>query len=188
MSLSDLAAIGSFVSGIAVLASLIFLYFQIRQVNRQVRQAEINQRAFMNQGFTTRTIEILRFASEKENVGTLVRAFSGQTDFSADELRFLENHLRMVLLNYQDLVLQHAQGLADQVMLDYQLAAVKRVLSFPALRAQWRLVRPTLPARLIVSIEKFIAETPLAEPIDQLARYRAALSELMRPSTSPVTS
>ena len=94
----------------------------------------------------------------------------------------------MVLLNYQDLVLQHSQGLADQVMLDYQLAAVKRVLSFPAFRALWRLVRPTIPPRLIVSIEKFIEETPLAEPIDPLARYRAALSEIMRPSTSPVIS
>lgn len=39
MSLSDLAAIGSFVSGVAVLASLIFIGFQLRQNTRAVRAA-----------------------------------------------------------------------------------------------------------------------------------------------------
>ena len=37
MSLSDLAAIGSFVSGLAVLASLIFVGFQLRQNTQAVR-------------------------------------------------------------------------------------------------------------------------------------------------------
>jgi hypothetical protein len=40
MSLSQLAEIGSFTSGVAILASLIFLYFQLRQINQQVKQAE----------------------------------------------------------------------------------------------------------------------------------------------------
>jgi hypothetical protein len=39
MSLADLAAIGSFVSGMAVLASLIFIGFQLRQNTRAVRAA-----------------------------------------------------------------------------------------------------------------------------------------------------
>jgi hypothetical protein len=38
MSLSDLAAIGSFVSGLAVLASLIFVGFQLRQNTQAVRR------------------------------------------------------------------------------------------------------------------------------------------------------
>jgi hypothetical protein len=36
MSLLDLASIGSFVSGVSVLVSLVFLYFQLRKVNEQV--------------------------------------------------------------------------------------------------------------------------------------------------------
>ncbi|HEX3432128.1 MAG TPA: hypothetical protein VHT03_14710 [Rhizomicrobium sp.] len=43
MSLSDLASLGSFVSAFAVLASLVYLALQ-------VRQAEKNQRAILNQG------------------------------------------------------------------------------------------------------------------------------------------
>lgn len=43
MTLSDLASLGSFISGIAVLVSLIYLALQ-------VRQAEKNQRAIIHQG------------------------------------------------------------------------------------------------------------------------------------------
>jgi hypothetical protein len=38
MLLSTLASLGSFVSGLAVLMSLVFLYFQLRQLNYQARQ------------------------------------------------------------------------------------------------------------------------------------------------------
>ena len=43
MLLNDLASIGSFTSGVAVLISLVFLCFQLRQVNAQVVLAEKNQ-------------------------------------------------------------------------------------------------------------------------------------------------
>jgi len=45
MSLSDLAAVGSFISGIAVFLSFIFLALQLRQANR-------NQRSLMQQART----------------------------------------------------------------------------------------------------------------------------------------
>ena len=39
MTLSDLAALGSFVSGVAVLVSLAFLYFQMRQAQWYLRNS-----------------------------------------------------------------------------------------------------------------------------------------------------
>jgi len=52
MSLSDLASLGSFVSGVAVLISLIYLALQ-------VRQAEKNQRSLMQQGQANRICDLL---------------------------------------------------------------------------------------------------------------------------------
>ena len=49
MSLSDLASLGSFVSGLAVMISLIYLAVQIRQ-------AERNQKAMIQQGRTARMV------------------------------------------------------------------------------------------------------------------------------------
>jgi hypothetical protein len=52
MSLTDLASIGSLVSGVAVLFSLLFVGIQIRQSNR-------NQRSLMQQGRSVRNVELL---------------------------------------------------------------------------------------------------------------------------------
>lgn len=52
MSLSDLAALGSFFSGFGVLVSLVFLYFQLEQIGSQVKQAEKNQRALITRGLS----------------------------------------------------------------------------------------------------------------------------------------
>lgn len=54
MTLSDLAALGSFVSGVAVLISLVFLYFQLRQVNAQVLQNSKHTQALIWQGASNR--------------------------------------------------------------------------------------------------------------------------------------
>jgi len=188
MSLSDLASLGSFVSGLAVLVSLVFLYFQLRQLSGQVKQAEKNQRAFMNQGYVTRSVELISFICGKENVATIARVYSGETDFSADELVFLGSHLRMAVLNFHDIVLQHSQGLADQTLLDYQTAVIRNLLSWPVYRALWRGIRPGFPPQSVSLVDRFIADTPLAEPVDRLALYRANLLEIMRPHTSAVVS
>src|SRR5215469_15950492 len=58
MSLSDLASVGSLVSGVAVLVSLVLLYFQLRQLNQQVRQAERNQQASIRHSRVTRGVDI----------------------------------------------------------------------------------------------------------------------------------
>jgi len=58
MTLSDLAALGSFVSGVAILVSLVFLYFQLRQVYAQIRLAERNQQATIQQDRYGRVFEV----------------------------------------------------------------------------------------------------------------------------------
>jgi len=72
MSLSDLAAFGSFVSGLAVLVSLIFLLLQVRQTNR-------NQRALMQQGISARYLQMNSTASSPEVAKTLVRVWQRET-------------------------------------------------------------------------------------------------------------
>ena len=57
MSLSDLSSLGSFISGVAVLVSLVYLAIQFRQ-------AEKNQRAVLNQGYITRVADYLRWNAE----------------------------------------------------------------------------------------------------------------------------
>jgi hypothetical protein len=59
MSLSDLASLGSFVSGVAVTVTLVFLLIQLRQNNH-------NQRAIMQQGRSAQQVDLLlRCADER---------------------------------------------------------------------------------------------------------------------------
>jgi hypothetical protein len=65
MTLSDLAALGSFVSGAAVTVTLVFLLIQTRQTNR-------NQRAMMQQGRSAQQVDLLlRCADEKLSAARL---------------------------------------------------------------------------------------------------------------------
>src|SRR5690242_3923725 len=59
MSLSDLAALGSFVSGLAVAVTLILLLLQMRQSDR-------NQRASMQLGLATRANDLYARMSDPE--------------------------------------------------------------------------------------------------------------------------
>ncbi|WP_293371832.1 hypothetical protein, partial [Phenylobacterium sp.] len=76
MSLSDVASIGTLLSAIAVLVSLIFLYFQLRQVSAQVRQTERNQRSIINQGATTRSMQTNSWLCEPHMSELLTKAMS----------------------------------------------------------------------------------------------------------------
>ena len=62
MSLSDLAAIGSFVSGVAVLGSLIFVGFQLRQNTQAVRAGASQAHSYNWQQITMTVVESGDFA------------------------------------------------------------------------------------------------------------------------------
>ena len=57
MSLSDLAALGGFLSSLAVCGSLVYLALQVRQSDR-------NQRSLMIQGIATRGSGIIMFMAQ----------------------------------------------------------------------------------------------------------------------------
>ncbi|HXQ15465.1 MAG TPA: hypothetical protein VN814_12660 [Caulobacteraceae bacterium] len=180
MSLSDLAALGSFVSGFAVLVSLVFLYFQLRQLNMQVLQAETNQRALLNQGVASRTIDGLKWGSEPIMNELNSRMFAGDTKFSAPELRQLRLYLRVRLTGVQDNYVQLRSGLIDQLTFDNVLEGAKGILSQRVFRAVWLDSRLGYAPEWRDYVDRLIAELPLAEPIDAVAQFEASLADVVK--------
>jgi hypothetical protein len=179
MSLSDLAAIGSFISGFAVLVSLVFLYFQLRQVNAQVQQAEKNRRALMNQGVVTRSADAIRWNGQPENIALHARITAGETDFSAQEVRQIGGILRLLLDSGQDVYVQHKAGLADQITFDNILKVLTAALSQPVVRAAYFVVRTTCAPEWMSYVDKLMEQTPLAKPVDIVGRFKGHLAEVM---------
>ncbi len=178
MTLSDLASISGIISGLAVLASLIFLYFQLRQINEQVKQTEKNQRASLNQGFVTRTTDNLRHQVDAPTQELMQRVFAGETNFTASELGKLRLSFRLSIIGTQDAYLQHRQGLLDDANMDYAKLTLTLWFRQPVFRALWAQSAASLSPEIVAFVNGLIAETPLAEPEDAVARFQADLAKI----------
>lgn len=133
MTLSDLASIGSFVSGIAVLASLIFIGAQMLQNNRAVR-------AVASQAHAANFQQILAVAIENGDVARLWRI--GLADLTAltddERTRFLV--LASSLFRFYEAArLQWRHGQLDKEHWENIVFQVSDFGSQPGIRAYWNI-------------------------------------------------
>lgn len=173
MSLSDLASLGSFVSAFAVLASLVYLALQ-------VRQAEKNQRAVLNQGYITRVTDYIRWYAESPINELRARVVAGDTSFTAEELLRLAMAFRVTLLSAQDAYLQHKVALVDAITLDNSMRILKNVwLIQPVYRALWLEQAPSIAPEFVAVINAALRDVPLAKASDQVAHFQANLASVV---------
>ena len=178
MSLSELAALGSFVSGLGVLMSLGFLYFQLRQIGVQVKQSEKNQRALINQGALSGTRDIIRAFAEPHAAALMSRVVAGERDFTATELLQLHWLLRQSLINMQDVLFQHREGLIDEGTLENSFRANRMTLAQPVFRALWLQSRESYAPEVASCVDKLVADRAVAKPVDAVARFQANLAKV----------
>jgi len=173
MTLSDLASIGSLVSGVAVLVSLLYLSLQVRQTER-------NQRALMNQGVVNRSCDNIRWLSDPHMSQLASRVDAGETKFSAQELFQLRMRVRASLISAQDTYVQHKAGLADQITFDNNLTIIRGVLAQPVYRAIWKSARTSFAPDWMAYLDQVIEATPIAKPMDAVALFNADLAAVIR--------
>ena len=182
MSLSDLAALGSFVSGLAVLVSLIFLYFQLRQVGTQIRQAERNQKAAIGQGRINRMVELALRTAEPGLSGAMANVFTNSPDLKSDELFQFLNYSRAMFLNAEDTFYQHQNGLLEEQQYEGFVAALRNFFGLPAARLMWLYQRAAHGAAFVAFADDLIKASPLdalVVPEKQLSSWRAAIEALI---------
>ena len=134
MSLSDLASIGSFASGIAVVFSFIFLALQMRQSNQ-------NQRSLMQQGRSARTVDILMKMTEPVLSETIMNAI--QLDASKDPAKIFAFYAFACACfwNYEDSFLQFQTKTLDARSWATDDLTLTGLLTNPAYRAAWKMAR-----------------------------------------------
>jgi hypothetical protein len=173
MSLSDLASLGSFVSGLAVLVSLVFLYFQLRQVNNQVRQTERNQQAAIRQARSTRAVDItLRAATEPSLCEALGKGGMGVEDIPEVQLRQCFTYWRAALYEWEDAFFQHNDGLLTDSGFQAFTINIKNLFRSVGLRAIWRIQRESFSPEFARWVDTLITQAP--------ASLTASLPELWR--------
>jgi hypothetical protein len=158
MSLADLASLAS---SIAVLVSLLFLALQVRQSNR-------NQRSLMQQGRTSRNVDLLFRLADPKVSDLWVRISTGESLEDA-EYYMLYGYMASVFWSYEDSFFQFRSGMLDASSWASDLATLKRLLSNPAYRAVWTAVRSAIGEEYRSFLDGLVVEARHNPPPPNLA-------------------
>jgi hypothetical protein len=175
MSLSDLASIGSLASGVAVLVSLVLLYFQLRQLNQQVRQAERNQQATILQSRASRYTDMLLHLTDPSVADAYTKAVRCDADLTNTELGQFMFYARAWFTNSEDAFNQHRDGLLGDRAYRAFLAAFGQNMRHPAYRTVWRMSVWAWGQEFTEFVEKLMVDpaTAPSSPTDMMAAYRS---------------
>ena len=166
MSLTDLASLGSFVSAVAVLISLIYL-------SLQVKQAERNQQASIRATRVTRIVDIHMRLSDPELADAVIKASEGAKDVTDQQIRQFTFYCGARFHNAEDAFNQFREGLLNQVAFDSMVGGLRASLSEPGMRAFYRRQRARFGRDFDEFVDKLLAETALVPPDDSVAQWRA---------------
>jgi hypothetical protein len=167
MSLSDLASIGSFASGVAVLISLIFFYVQLRQLKRQIAQSERNQQAAIQQGRTNRIVDLnMRIASSPDLAEAIHRANYETKDLTILQLTQFNAATRAFFQNGEDTFFQWKNGLLLEGSAEAFHRSMENSIRRPGIRVSWRLCRPGFSDAYIAFIDRLIDTTPVGPSVE----------------------
>jgi hypothetical protein len=177
MSLSDLASIGSLVSGLAVLVSLVLLFFQLQQVNQQVRQAERNQQASVRQGRSTRLVDIQLARLDPGIADAWRRGLQNPDEITQTELSQYLTLCRAQFYHFEDSFFQHEEGLLNEDAFATMLAGIRATAGHPGFRAAWNVTRRLHASRFADFMDAEVARASLEPPKNQIPsvdEWRAA--------------
>src|SRR5476649_2121946 len=104
MNLADLAALGSFVSGIAVLASLVYLTLQ-------VRQARAHQQAAIRLGRADRIVQMCFAIGDPAFAEAISKGYACADDMTAIQLTQYQHICRGFFYHCEEEFFQHKEGL-----------------------------------------------------------------------------
>jgi hypothetical protein len=131
MTLSDLASIGSLVSGAAVLGSLIYLALQVRQADR-------NQRALIRHSRVTRGVEIQLARADPGLADAFRRGVQNLDEITQTEVIQFLAQCRAQFLHLEDGFYRHEEGLLNEDAFATTLAGARGFTRIPSARVAWK--------------------------------------------------
>jgi hypothetical protein len=170
MSLLDLASIGSFVSGLAVVFSFIFLALQIRQANR-------NQRSLIQQGQTDNSVELMLRLTDPALHDSMMRGRAGDLTMQPAQVDAFVRAWIATFSLWENVFLQQRAGAIDQGTMASAAANHRVFLSFPGCRAAWRTVRGQFASGFRDYMDAMLRDTSPVRPPDVCATWKAFVAE-----------
>ena len=166
MTLSDIASIGSLISGLAVLVSLVYLSLQFRQTER-------NQQASIRQGRINRAVELMTTRMEPAVAEAVSNAIEGDPNLTPQQLALFESYADAYFLHAEDTYYQHEAGLLNESAFRTFAAYQKFAFAQTGWRVQWRRQRAYYTGAYVAFMDEQLAGAAVAPPRDALAEWQA---------------
>jgi len=182
MSLSDLASLGSLVSGLAVTVTLVLLLLQMRQANRY-------QQASMQLGRAARSQSSSLRATNPEIVRVTVKAMNCDESMTEEETRLYLNSVAADFQSLEDSFLQNRAGLLERASMETDERLLRVFFTSPAIRAMWQLLSISFSEEFRAYVDNIMGQvTPL--PASELSPVykmvlREQLAQVKHPALDP---
>jgi hypothetical protein len=138
MSLQDLGAIGEVVGGIAVVVSLVYVAYQVRQSTRQIEQNSRHLEASMYHATNDAFFRWFALLAQDAGLAALWnRALAGET-LSHDETTRVNSLIAMLFTCYENNFQQIRFGAMTRDTLEIARHDLSRLMSRPVIQTWWK--------------------------------------------------
>jgi hypothetical protein len=177
MSLSDLASLGSFVNGLAVLISLVYLSIQVRQTKR-------NQQIAIRHSRASRIVQLQLALADAGVADAWLHGSSHPQEITQTELGQFISLCRALFFHFEDSFYQREEGLLNDDAFETVVAGARLSARSPGWRAAWRIARPNFGGRFRDFMDGVVAASAVESPVDlSLETWKLAVaSEASRTS------
>lgn len=178
MTLSDLASIGSLISDVAVLASLIYLAQQTRQNVR-------NSQALIQQGRAARIADTALRLVELRADPAINKCMNGSPDVGDQDVGRFLNLCRAVFVSAEDSYFQRERGLMDDLTFASFEASIRSGMGSLGIGAGWLLTREMYEPQFRAYMDHMLDETAASIGMQSrtLVNWRAVL-ERFKPTAA----
>ena len=136
MTLNELGSLGEFISGLAVVVTLIYLALQIRHNTRAVRSS-------MHHDMIESTLRIAESMSDNPDVGRIVlKANEDYDNLTREEFIRFEGYAERVFSNFESVFYSYRNSMIEQDLWESWEASYLSDLSRKAIRRYWHDERP----------------------------------------------
>jgi hypothetical protein len=167
MDMNTAANIAEIGGGIAILVSLVYVGYQIRQSNR-IASATALQTVL--DGFTERVVN--PYIADAEMVEIAHRGNMSWESLSAVEKTQFANMQIRDVLHVQNVMQLHDKGLLDSVDFDAWKAYGAASLVTPGGKEVWKYNRESITPTVVTVLEKYVEEHPNARSHSDVHHYR----------------
>lgn len=181
MSLSDLASLGSFASGVAVTVSLIYLALQIRQTKR-------NQQIAIRHSRATRIVELQLALANSAVAEAWLHGSGNPQQLTPTQLSQFINLCRALFFHFEDSFYQREEGLLNDEAFQTVVAGARLSARSPGWRAAWRMARPNFGGPFLAFMDGTVAAAAAEPPVElSLDTWKSAVAAELSATASVET-